>query len=458
MAGSPRVHPDIRSGLFEQDRFDAVRDAVVSEDRQALVEVLRSLHAADIADVLEQLDDDTRQTLLHLWGTEFDSDVLAELDEAVAREILRFLPDEQVAEALRELESDEVVDLVEGLDREHRTEILESLDDVDRTVVRNSLRYPEDSAGRLMQGELVKAPLHWNVGQAIDFLRTETVLPENFYHIMLVDPQMKPAGQVALGALMRARRSELLCDIADDEFYTVSVLVDQEEVAYAFNQYHLISAPVLDEGGRLVGMITIDDAMKVLEEEARQDMDLMAGVVDHSLSDRILPTTIQRFPWLSANLATAVLASIVIALFDRAIEAIVALAVLMPIVASMGGNAGTQSMAVAVRAIATRDLTDTNAWRIVWRETMVGCCNGLIFAVIIGGIGMVWFGSIKLGAVLGVAVMLTMLVAGIAGILIPIGLERTRVDPALASGAFVTTVTDVVGFLAFLGLATALLI
>ena len=309
-----------------------------------------------------------------------------------------------------------------------------------------------------MARELVMAPTHWNVGQAIDNLRKSKNLPAQFYDVVVVDPMSKPIGKVTLSTLLRARRSIPLIELVDDEFRTIPVTQSQEDVAYAFNQYNMVSAPVVDDENRLVGVITMDDAMEVLGDEADEDIKLLGGVGDESLTDTILVTVRQRFPWLGFNLLTSILASIVIAQFSSTIEAIVALAVLMPIVASMGGNAGTQTLTVAVRALATKDLTSANAWRVIRREAIVGLLNGLIFAIIIGLIGYYWYGFPMLGAVLAMAMILNLLMAGLAGILVPLLLDKFNLDPALGSSALVTTVTDIVGFFAFLGLAAAILL
>ena len=336
--------------------------------------------------------------------------------------------------------------------------MLDALGDADRVAVEQALSYPEESAGRLMQREVVRAPAHWDVGQTIDFLRAEEDLPEQFYHVILVDPRMKPVGYVTLGKLLGAPRAVKLTDITEGSFRIIPATQPEEEVAYAFNQYHLISAPVADEDGRLVGVITIDDAMVVLDEEHEEDILRLAGVGEGSLSDKVIDTTKRRFPWLAVNLVTAILASLVIAQFEDIIAQFVALAVLMPIVASMGGNAGTQSLTVAVRAIATKDLTGSNVWRVIRREVLVGLVNGAIFAVVMGIVGVIWFGSPMLGVVIAVAMIINLVMAGLAGTVIPVVLEKLGIDPALASGAFVTTVTDVVGFFAFLGLAAIVLL
>ncbi len=439
--------------------FSKVRIAVASGDRDRLARLLEPLHPADIADLLEQVDAGHRREILYLAGAAFDGDVLSELDDNLREEVIEFLPKDVLDEAVRELETDDVVDLVEDLEEPQQAAILDALEDADRVAVEQALTFPEFSAGRLMQREVVAAPEHWRVGDAIDYLReTEEELPEQFYHVFVVDPKMMPIGYVTLGKLLSSNRSVRLSDLFEESFRTIPVMQDEAEVAYAFNQYHLISAPVVDDSGRLIGMITIDDAMGVLDEEHEEDILRLAGVGESNLSDRVIETTRQRLPWLGVNLVTAILASLVIAQFEDTISQFVALAVLMPIVASMGGNAGTQSLTVAVRAIATKDLTPSNVWRVIRRETMVGLTNGLIFAVVMGVIGVIWFGTPLLGVVIGVAMVINLVVAGLAGILVPVTLERFGVDPALASGAFVTTVTDVVGFFAFLGLAAAILL
>jgi len=437
-----------------------LRRAVSAEDVDAIDELIEPLHPADIADILEQISSGERAALLALWSRGIDGEVLSELDWSIREDILPLLPSDVLADAVRELDSDDVVDLVEDLEEDQQGAILGALDDADRVAVEQALSFPEGSAGRLMQREVVRAPEHWNVGQMIDYLRSEKAeLPEQFYHIILVTPAMKPVGYVSLGRLLSSARATSLKDILEDSFRTIPAKQDEDDVAYAFNQYHLISAPVVDDDGRLVGVITIDDAMSVLDEVNEEDLRRLAGLgVDESLSDTTFETVRQRFPWLFVNLGTAILASVVIAQFEAVIAQLVALAVLMPIVASMGGNAGTQSLALAVRGLATRDLTSANLWRVVMREAGVGALNGLAFALVMGIVGYVWFDSVLLGGVIAGAMVVNLVVAGLAGILIPVALERFGADPALASGTFVTTVTDVVGFFAFLGLAALVLI
>ncbi|MDE4131918.1 magnesium transporter [Phaeobacter sp. QD34_3] len=456
ISGSDIVQEDAYT--LDRKHVAQILYAVDTNDQARLADLMEPLHAADIADLLEQINAFDRARLIRLYDREFDGDILSELDESIREEVIAVLTPQVLAEAVRDLDSDDVVDLLEDLEEPQQEAILGVLEDSDRIAVEQSLSYPESSAGRLMQREVVMAPEHWSVGQAIDFMRERSDLPAQFYHVVVVDPRLHPVGNVTLGRIMSSRRDVPLVDLLEETFQVIPADQDEEDVAYAFNQYHLISAPVVDDEGRLVGVITIDDAMVVLDEEHEEDILRLAGVGEGSLSDRVINTTKRRFPWLAVNLVTAVLASMVIALFEATIAQFVALAVLMPIVASMGGNAGTQSLTVAVRALATRDLTGSNVWRVIRREALVGLVNGLIFAVVMGVVGIVWFGSPMLGAVISVAMVINLVVAGLAGTAVPVILEKVGVDPALASGAFVTTVTDVVGFFAFLGLAALVLL
>lgn len=443
---------------LDAETVAAIVESTRAGDRVAVLALIEDMHVADLADLLEQIETADRRALVDLAWSEMDPEVLAEVEEGVRDDLLEFLQPAQLAEAAKDLDTDDLVYVVEDLDEADRAQVLEQLEPADRQAITQSLGYPEYTAGRLMQRELVKAPPFWTVGQMIDFMRASDDLPEQFYDVIIVDAAAKPIGTVPLSAIMGARRPVTLGALMHEEFRTIGVLEPQEDVAYAFNQYHLVSCPVVDEDGRLVGVITIDDAMEVLEDEAEEDLKRLGGVGDEELSDQVWSITKRRFPWLAVNLVTAVLASLVIGIFDAAIAQLVALAVLMPIVASMGGNGGTQSLTVAVRALATRDLTSTNAWRVVTRETLVGLANGLVFAVITGLVAWVWFGMPLLGVVIGLAMVVNMIAAALAGILIPIGLDRAGADPALASGTFVTTVTDVVGFFAFLGLAVVILL
>jgi magnesium transporter len=360
---------------------------------------------------------------------------------------------------VRQLDSDDVVDLIEDLDQPRQEAVLEALDDADRIAVEKALAYPEYSAGRLMQREVVMAPEHWSVGEAIDHLRAQEDLPEQFYHVVLIDPRLRPIGQVPLGKLMAARREVPLRSIAEEDFRTIPVTRPQDQVAYMFNQYHLISVPVVDYADRIVGVITIDDAMHVLDAEHAEDIMRLANVTEMaSVSDTAVETAKGRLPWLVVNLFTASLSAVVISQFEDTIAALVVLAALMPIVASTGGIAGTQSLAVAVRGLATRSLNRANARRVILRELGAGALNGVGLALVLGAAGTLIFGDPKLGMVLGLAMIVNQIVAALGGVLVPLTLDRLGFDPALASGTFVTTMTDVMGFFAFLGFATLFLI
>ncbi|QIE56365.1 magnesium transporter [Pikeienuella piscinae] len=440
------------------DLVAGVVDALAEGDDAGVRALVAPLHAADFADLLEQIDSDDRAGLIRAVGAELDAEALSELDESVLDEVLSYVDPAVLAAAVKELNSDDVVYLVEDLEDEHKARLLGALDDDERVIVEQSLAYPEYSAGRMMQRELVKAPPFWTVGDMIDAMRAAEELPDPFYEVIVVDPGMKPIGTIPVGRIMGTTRPVPLAEIMSEDFRAIPATQKSEDVAYAFSQYHLVSAPVVDEDGRLVGVITIDDAVEAMDEEAEEDILRLGGVGDESISDRVRDIARSRFPWLAVNLVTAVLASMVIDVFEDVIAAYVALAVLMPIVASMGGNAGTQTLTVAVRALATRDLTASNMWRVVLRETLVGLMNGLGFAILIGIIGYLWFSDAMLGFVLAITMIGNLLVAALAGILVPITLDRFGADPALASGTFVTTVTDIVGFFLFLGLGGALLL
>jgi magnesium transporter len=454
----PEAEDDEEEFGLDQSVVEEALEALAAGDLARLHAALDPLHPADVADLLEQIGPNDRRDLLAAWKGGVDGDVLSELDESLREEVIDGLTPGELALAVRDLETDDVVDLVEDLDAEGQAEVLAALPAADRIAVEKALAYPEDSAGRLMQSEVVRAPHHWTVGDAIDFLRSGVELPDLFYHVVLVDPRLKPMAYVTLGRILSSRRDTPLRDITEDSFRTFHVEDEQGDVARAFERYHLISAPVVDDGDRLVGVITIDDAMTVLDEEHEEDILRLAGVGEGALSDPVWATVLQRIPWLLVNLGTAGLAALVIAQFEGTIEALVTLAVLMPIVASMGGNAGTQSLTVAVRALATRDLTRSNIGRVVRREALVGLVNGFTLAVLLGGATAALFGSPALGGVIAAALVVNLFGASLSGVFVPILLERMGVDPALASGTFVTTTTDVVGFFAFLGLATVILL
>ncbi|MGY4570990.1 MULTISPECIES: magnesium transporter [Bradyrhizobium] len=433
----------------------AITRAIHAADRPLLCEVVAELHEADLGDLIAALAPDDRVTLVEITGADFDFSALNEVDETVREEILEELEPETVAEGVRELESDDAVELLESLDEEDQEEILEKLPAAEREDIERSLLYPENSAGRRMQTEFIAVPPDWNVGQAIDYMRDTPDLPDRFYEIYVVDADRHLLGAVPLDVLLRARRPVPIKDLVDEDRRRVSALEDQEEVARMFGKYNLVAAPVVDTIDRLVGVITIDDVVDVIEEEADEDLKALGGVTsDEELSDTVWTIARGRFNWLLVNLATAFLASSVLGLFEGQLEKMVALAVLAPIVASQGGNAATQTMTVAVRALATRELGSYNAMRVVLRETMVGLVNGIAFAVITGVAAVAWFKIPGLGIVIGLAIICNLVAGALGGILIPMVLERVRADPAVASGTFVTTVTDVVGFFSFLGIAT----
>lgn len=434
---------------------DVIRDAIValdSDDGAAIAEIVSPLHPAEIADLIEMLRGPMRTQLVELLRPNFDPEVLAELDEIVRDEVAEQLGTETLAKAIAALDSDDALNLISTLEETKQRRVLHAISFALRSMLEEGLAFPEESAGRLMQREFVVVPAFWNVGEVIDFLRESEDLPDDFYDVFVVDPRHRIIGSIALNRILRAKRPTRVRDILIDEFVSVPVNMDQEEVAYVFAQQNLVSAPVVDDAERLIGVITIDDIVDVIHQEAEEDIMRLGGVQEDDLYAAVLDTGKSRFTWLFVNLITAVLASIVIGLFQGTIEQIVMLAVLMPIAASMGGNAGTQTLTVAVRAIAMKELTMTNAFRVLSKEILVGTFNGLLFAAIIGVIAWIWSGSMGIGAVMAVAMVITMIVAGLAGAAIPLGLSRTRFDPAIASGVFLTTITDVVAFLAFLGL------
>jgi magnesium transporter len=440
---------------IREEYVERVAQAISARDSAMLRELVGDLHQADVGALIEALDPELRPRLVELMGHDFDFSALTEVDDTVREEILEELPAETVAEGVRELDSDDAVTILEDLPKEDQTEILEQLPALERVALARSLDYPENSAGRRMQTELIAVAPSWTVGQTIDYMRETPDLPERFWELYVIDPDRRLKGAVALDRLLRTRRPVPIEELVDEELRPVRVTDDQEDVARLFERYDLVSAPVIDESDRLVGVITFDDIVDVIEEEAEEDIRALGGVGrEEELSDSVWSIAKGRFPWLFANLLTALLASWVISNFEHALEKMVALAVLMPIVASMGGNAGTQTMTVAVRALATRELSSANAWRIIRRELWVGVLNGLSFALIMGLIASAWFHVPDLGGVIALAMVTVLVAAALGGILVPLILVRLGVDPAVSSGPFVTTITDVVGFFAFLGIAT----
>lgn len=454
-AAGAEVEADIygEDGAIRADFLERVEAATEQGDLNTLIFQVSNLHESELGDLLETLDAAPRKAFIQLLGDQFDFSSLTEVDERVRLEIVADMPSEAIARAVSELETDDAVYILEDLEEEEQADILRQLPFTERIRLRRSLDYPEESAGRRMESKFVAVPPYWNVGQTIDYLRDTDDLPDSFSQIFVIDPTFKLVGVVDLDRFLRAKRDERIDTIQRETRHSIPAEMDQEEAAQIFEQYDLLSAAVVDENERLVGVLTIDDIVDVINEEADEDMKRLAGVGDEEISDNVLTTAKSRFIWLLVNLGTAILASLIIGLFDVTISQMVALAVLMPIVASMGGNAGTQTMTVTVRALATRDLDIYNASRIIRRELTVGLLNGLGFAVLIGLVAMVWFGIPSLGVVIGVAMIINMVCAALAGILIPLLLDRFGIDPATAASVFVTTVTDVVGFFAFLGLA-----
>ncbi len=453
--------PTAESGTKREyeDRVRAVHDALEAGDAERVRDIVLPLHYADIADLIEALSSEDRAALIGIIHGDLDPEVLPMLDDDVRDEVLTLLGPREVAAALGELDTDDAVEVVQNLEEPLREEVLEAVSAEERAVLEEGLTYPEESAGRLMQRELVAVPANWTVGQTIDHLREvaerdDEDLPDEFYDIFAVDDARRLLGAVSLSRVLRSKRPVRMGELMTTELRSVPVTMDQEEVARLFRQYDLTSAPVVDDGNRLVGVITIDDVVDIMHEEAEEDILLLGGVSETDLYRAAIDTARSRFPWLAVNLAAALIAANVIGLFQATIEQVVALAVLMPIVASMGGNAGTQTMTIAVRALATKELTVGNALRIVWKEALVGGVNGILFAVLIGVVAWLWFGDPAIGAVIASAMIINLILAGFAGVVIPVLLSRGGVDPAVASPVFLTTLTDVVGFFAFLGLAT----
>lgn len=439
--------------LADRAFVDAVAGALEAEDHDRLRELVEPLHAADMADLIGLLPSEDRAGFVQALGVDFDPEVLTEMAEAVRDDVVEQLPAGDLAAAISQLDTDDAVYVLEDLDAGKRQEVLDGMPAEERVAVEEALAYPEDSAGRLMRRELVAVPQFWTVGQTIDLLRTREDLPDDFHEIFVVDPRYHLVGTVALNRILRSKRDALMEQILEEDQRRIPVSMDQEEVAYLFRQYNLMSAAVTDSEGRLVGVITVDDVVDVITEEADEDLLALAGVSDGDVNESAMAVTRARLPWLFINLATAFLSASVIGLFEASIQKLVALAMLMPIVASMGGNAGTQTMTVTVRALASRDLTVLNAWRVVSKEVLVNIMNGLVLAVVCGTLVGLWFGDVILGLVIATAILFNLCVAGLFGALIPLGFKRIGIDPAVASGVFLTTMTDVCGFMGFLGLA-----
>ncbi len=450
----------------KKDHMDSLTETIIekvliflhAQDNLSLKKLFSSLHSADVADILEQVSKSDRNKILKLLNYDFSVGTLVELSDHVLDEIISIIPEQKLIRFLNLLEIDDLVNIAENISETNISKLFNSLAIHKRNSLEKVLKYDLNTAGRIMQTQIVTFHDDWNVGKVIDYLRSSDSLPLSFYEIVIVNNSMCPIGTISLSKLMSSSRNVYLKSLMKPNFKKINVNQSKEDVAYIFNQYHIVSAPVVDSNDVLVGTITIDDAIDILEDETEEDMKRLGGIGDEELSDNVFGIAKARLPWLFANLLTAVIASIVIAQFTNTISSIVALAVLMPIVASMGGNAGTQTLTVAVRALATRDLTKANATRVVFRELSVGVANGFIFAAVVGLITFYWYDDKQLALIIGLAMVCNMIMAALSGILLPLGLKKLGADPALSSSVFVTTVTDVIGFLSLLWFATFFLI
>tara|TARA_B100000700_G_scaffold320807_1_gene418779 strand:- start:913 stop:2292 length:1380 start_codon:yes stop_codon:yes gene_type:complete len=439
---------------FNKDFINLFTDKIKSKDVGFINQTLEDLHPADIADLIENLDIETRKKLIEIEAFNIEPEIFIELNESLQSEVLLLLTPESVAKILRKLESDNALQILEKIEEVKKQKVLDKLSPQDRFLLEEGLSYPEDSAARIMQREFTAVPSDWTVGQTIDYLRENKELPKEFLEIFVVDNDFKPIGTVPSSRVLRTPRNSKMNSIMREIPVLISVNMDKEEVGLTFENYNLVSAGVVNKDNKLIGMITADDVVTVVQEEAEEDVLRLAGVGDEEITDGVLKKTKRRFSWLLLNLFTAIIASIVIGFFQEDIEKVVALAVLMPIVASMGGNAGMQTLAVTIRAIAKKEISSGNFLKIVTKEFVIGVLNGIIFALIAGVIVHFWFNEIGLSILIAVAMILNMIVAGLFGILVPVSLKKFNIDPALASSVFVTTITDVIGFLSFLGIGS----
>lgn len=451
----PAPHEVLVDGRLRPQFVAEIAEAVETDDVSRVRVLVEQLHPADIADLIELMDVAHRPGLLSALGEKLDGETLAELNDWVREDVVETLSPSDLANVVTQLETDDAVAIIEDLEAAQQEKVLSAMPAEDRAAIEEALTYPEDSAGRLMQRDLIAVPDYWTVGQVIDFLRENQDLAIDFWEIFVVDPGHKPVGTIRLSWVLRSPRAIAVADLMQREQTLIPVSMDREDLARHFQKYALISAAVVDAAGRLVGQITVDDVVHIISEEAQEDALKLAGAGEGDINEPVLDTVRTRVRWLIVNCGTALIGSLVISLFEASIEKLVALAVLMPIVASLGGNAGTQAMAVAVRALATGQLGASNAWRIIGREVRVAATNGAILAVLVGLVTTLYFQSVGLGLVIAAAMMCNIAVAGLAGVLVPLTLQRMKVDPAVASSVFVTMTTDVMGFLAFLGLATA---
>ncbi len=447
--GNKKVNLD-----FNKDFINTFSTNIENRNVDFINQTLNDLHAADIANLIENLNSETRTKLIEIESFNIDPEIFIELNESVQSEVLQHLSIESLTKIIRRLESDNAIKILENLNKESKEKVLEKLPPKDKFLLQEGLSYPEDSAARIMQREFTAVPSNWTVGQTIDYLREDKDLPEEFLEIFIVDNDFKPIGTVPSSRVLRTPRDSKMNSIMTEMPVLISVNMDKEEVGHAFENYNLVSAGVVNKENKLVGMITADDVVTVVQEEAEEDALRLAGVGDEEITDSVLLKTKRRFNWLLLNLFTALLATWVISFFGASIEQMVALAFLMPIVASMGGNAGMQTLAVTIRAIATQELSKSNFNRVVGKEFLIGILNGIIFAIITAIIVQLWFKDINLSILIGISMILNMIVAGLFGILVPVSLKKMNIDPALASSVFVTTITDVIGFLSFLGLGS----
>ncbi len=437
---------------FNKEYIKVVTDKISNNDAEFISNSFREMHPSDAADIIEHLNDTDREKLIKLNNFKVAPQVFIELNESIQSEIVKYLSIDSIVYILKNLESDDSIKILENLNEERKNDILRSLPPKDRFVLLESLSYPEDSAARIMQREFTAIPSNWSVGQTIDYLRENKDLPEEFLEIFIVDNEFKPIGTVSSSKVLRTSRETKMISIMNESQLSIPVDMDREDVGHLFENYNLNSACVVDKNNKLVGMITSDDILTVLKEEAEEDALRLAGVGNEEITDGVFKKTKRRFTWLLLNLFTAIIASAVIGLFQDDIEKVVALAVLMPIVASMGGNAGMQTLAVTIRTIATNELTKNNFTQNIIKEFSIGVLNGIIFAIISAIVVQFWFNDITLSLIISISMILNMIVAGLFGILVPVSLKKISIDPAIASSVFVTTITDVIGFLSFLGI------
>ena len=447
--GSKKVNFD-----FNKNFITIFSDKINNSDLKFINQTLKDLHPSDVANLIENLAQETRVKLIEIESFSIAPEIFIELNESIQEEVLQLLSIDSFSNIIKRLESDDAVAILENLDVDKKNSILEKLPPKDRFLLEEGLSYPEDSAARIMQREFTAIPSDWTVGQTIDYLRESKDLPQEFLEIFIVDNDFKPIGIVPSSRVLRTSRDSKMNSIMREMPVLISVNMDKEEVGHTFENYNLVSAGVVNKNNKLVGMITADDVVTVVQEEAEEDVLRLAGVGDEEITDTVFVKTRRRFNWLLVNLATALLASWVISIFGAEIEKVVALAFLMPIVASMGGNAGMQTLAVTIRAIATKELSSSNINKIISKEFFIGVLNGIIFAIITAAIVQLWFKQTDLSIIIAASMVLNMIVAGLFGILIPVTLKKMKIDPALASSVFVTTVTDVIGFLSFLGIGS----